>query len=356
VNSIKNERGSVIVFITLMIVLLLVMVGMGLDTGHLAFVRAGGQPAVDAAALAAASAVPTGSLTNVESRAAAFNSQNTFQGSGNSTFQIAPTNVTLVSYDESTRVVTRVTNIADANGARVALEDSNPHGGTANKAMKSPLFLTPLFNLMGTKTSGTQSVSVSAVAVVKAQPDLPIAAQQGMCGTKVNGSYVEQQKVKLLQSNNNNDTSGYTTFYIQNASKTQIDNLLQGALNCTGAPSVDVGFCTELNNGQVASLYPEFEKVFLADKSTSRCYFIPIVKDGVTFNQCSKILDFARFCPLECVECGFGGKTTFGIDKVSGGGSDRWVYGKMTCGQSPTRSLFARCQVPFLVRDAKSGM
>jgi len=35
-RSIKNERGSVIVFVTLIIVLLLIMVGMGLDTGHLA--------------------------------------------------------------------------------------------------------------------------------------------------------------------------------------------------------------------------------------------------------------------------------------------------------------------------------
>ena len=58
-RSIKNERGSVIVFVVLIIVLLLIMVGMGLDTGHLAYVRAQGQPAVDAAALAAAAAIPT---------------------------------------------------------------------------------------------------------------------------------------------------------------------------------------------------------------------------------------------------------------------------------------------------------
>ena len=34
-HSIHNERGSVIVFVTLMIVLLLIMVGIGLDTGQL---------------------------------------------------------------------------------------------------------------------------------------------------------------------------------------------------------------------------------------------------------------------------------------------------------------------------------
>ena len=354
--SVRNERGSVLVFITLMIVLLLVMVGMGLDTGHLAFIRSAGQPVVDAAALAAASGIPTGTLANVENRAAAFNATNNFQGSANSTYQIAPSNVTLVSYDDATRTVTRVTDITTANGARVALEDTNPYaGGTANKAMKSPLFLTPLFNLMETKTSGTQSVSVSAVAVIKAQPDLPIAVEQPMCGTKSGGVYTTQSKVKLLQSNTNNDTSGYTTFYINNASKTEVDKLLDGTLNCTGAPSVDVGFCTQLANGQVASLYDEFEEVFLASKSTSRCYFIPVVKAGTNFNGCSNILDFAKFCPIACDSCGFN-RTTYGIDKVSGGGSDRWVYGDLTCGQTPTRSLFAQCQVPFLVRDVKSGM
>ena len=353
-NCCKNEHGSVLVFITLMIVLLLVMVGMGLDTGHLAYVRSQGQPAVDAAALAAASGVPI-SLAEVQARAARYNATNDFQGSSNSTYQITNTNVTLVSYTPGANPELKmVTDITTANGARVALEDTNhlDAAGTANKAMKSPLFLTPLFNLLGNSTSGTQSVSVTATAVVKAQPDLPIATQQGMCGTKSGGSYTEQT-VKLLQSGNNNDTSGYTTFYINNASKTQIDNLLQGSLNCTGAPSVDLGFCTQLNNGQVASIYPDFEKVFLVDKT--RCYYLPVIANGVTFNGCSNIVDFAKFCPLDCVQCGFGGSPTFGIDKASSG-SDRWVYGKLTCGQTPTRSLFAKCQVPFLVRDTKSGM
>ena len=56
-QPLKNEQGYALVFMTLMIVLLLIMVGMGLDTGHLSYVRSQGQPAVDAAALAAASPV-----------------------------------------------------------------------------------------------------------------------------------------------------------------------------------------------------------------------------------------------------------------------------------------------------------
>ena len=49
-RPVQNENGYVVVFVTLMIVLLLIMVGMGLDTGHLAYIRSQGQPAVDSAA------------------------------------------------------------------------------------------------------------------------------------------------------------------------------------------------------------------------------------------------------------------------------------------------------------------
>ena len=41
-SSLKNEKGSVLVFITLMIVLLMIMVGLGLDTGQLAYSRCDG--------------------------------------------------------------------------------------------------------------------------------------------------------------------------------------------------------------------------------------------------------------------------------------------------------------------------
>ena len=64
-KAVRDERGFAMVFATLMVVLLLIMVGMGLDTGHLAYVRSQGQPAVDAAALAAASAIPSGNWSTV---------------------------------------------------------------------------------------------------------------------------------------------------------------------------------------------------------------------------------------------------------------------------------------------------
>src|SRR5258706_170638 len=341
-----------------MIVLLLIMVGIGLDTGHIAYIRSQGQPAVDSAALSAATAIPSGNINQVYDRAANYISANDYLNSGNNAIPNSSgtspdKSITLVSYNPGSTpaVTTSGVTIATANGVRVALEQTNPYTTTvANRQMKSPLFLAPLFNLFGSSIANTANVNVSAVAVIKAQPDLPIAVEDTMCGTKSGGSYVTQPGAKLLQSNTKSDTSGYTTFYIGAASKTQVNNLLDGALNCTGAPSVDVGFCTQLNNGQIASLYDQFEGVFKAD--TSRCYFIPVIKAGSSFTGCSNITDFAKFCPLDCAVCGSG--PSFGIDKASSG-SDRWIYGDLTCGQTPIRSNFAKCQVPFLVREIGKG-
>jgi Flp pilus assembly protein TadG len=352
----ENESGAVLVFVTLMIVLLMIMIGMGLDTGHLAYIRSQGQPAVDAAALAAASAIHTDDPTQVEYRAKAFNSTNDYLDSPNNL--IGSANVTLINYDASrtppiqTASGTSGTSTGDANGVRVALESTNPYGGTPNTSMKSPLFLTPLFNLFGIPTAKTANVSVSAVAIVKTAPDLPIAMEQGLCGTKVNGQYQNNIEAKLLQANAADETSGYTTFHIPPTSKTQVHNMLMGGLNCSGAASVGIGFCTELGNGQVASLYPEFESVFLAGKPEGRCYLIPVVGSGVNFNGCSNIMDFAKFCPKQ-------GDDGWGVGKTKsedGTGWDKYIIGDVTCGANPNTTKWAKCHVTSLVRDAKSGM
>src|SRR5882672_3634404 len=109
----RNERGSVLVFVTLMVVLLMIMVGMGLDTGHLAYVRSQGQPAVDSAALAAASAIPSGDMTKVTDQAAKFNPGasgnpgpgNNYVSSSIPNNKIDPDNVTLVKYDNVTGAI-----------------------------------------------------------------------------------------------------------------------------------------------------------------------------------------------------------------------------------------------------------
>ena len=223
-HAIDNERVNVRVFVTLSIVLLLVMVGMGLDTGHLVYVRAQGQAAVDAAALAAASAIPTGSNTEVNDRAAAFNSKNNYADSSNNL--ITDKNITYVQYSPTDGTInTSGISIANAARVRVALETTNPHtGANPATAMISRVFLMPLLNLFGHNIDDTAKLSVSAVAVIKAAPGLPIAIEETRCS--------QPNPQKLLQSSSQTDNSGYTTYWINNASASVIRDLLKNAKTC----------------------------------------------------------------------------------------------------------------------------
>jgi Flp pilus assembly protein TadG len=333
-HFINNERGSVLVFVTLSIVLLLIMVGMGLDTGHLVYVRAQGQAAVDAAALAAASAIPTGSSTQATDRATAFNSKNNYADSSNN--WISDKNITYVQYSPTDGSInTSGVSIANANGVRVALETSNPHtGANAATAMISRVFLMPLLNLFGHDVDNTANISVSAVAVIKAAPGLPIAIEQARCG--------QTSPQKLLQSSSQTDNSGYTTYWINNASASVIRDLLKNAKTCGGGiPSVGKGFPTNLNNGQISGVYSDFDDVFKDDPN--QCYLIPVVQDKSNWNQTEPILDFAKFCPDA-------------KEPVVKKGNDKYIYGTVTCGQNPYNTSNVSCYVPTLVRDVKSGM
>jgi Flp pilus assembly protein TadG len=342
-RSVKNERGTVLIFATLIIVLLLVMVGMGLDTGHLAYVRAKGQPAVDAAALAAAAAIPSGDLATVTAQAAKFNPGaagnpgpgNNYVDSANN--KITGNNVTLVKYDNATGALTTSGVTLDnadpnlrANGVRVALENSNPYGGTVGAAMHSPLFLTPLFNLLGQPTSATADVSVSAVGVIRALPGLPIAISQNLCGTNATLDF----------QSGGSSTSGWETYYITNASTSQVRDLWNALPFCSGQPIVDVGYCGNIANGVNATIFNQILKpMFQANPND--CYLLPVIPNAGNFNQCQTIIDWAQFCPAA------------GAAAFPGQGK---LYGKVTCGQSTWTSRDTKCYVPLLVRDTKSGM
>lgn len=142
---------------------------------------------------------------------------------------------------------------------------------------------------MGIIVSNSTNVSVSAVAALKAVPGIPIAIEEARC-TATNPQ-------KLIQSSANNDNSGYTTYYIHNASATEIKGLINSAQKCDGGtPAVDVGFCTELNNGQIASVYDPFDDLFKA--TPGKCFMLPVVKNNSNWNQCENITKWASFCPL----------------------------------------------------------
>jgi Flp pilus assembly protein TadG len=335
-QPVNNERGYALVFTTLMIVFLLIMVGMGLDTGHLAYVRSQGQPAVDAAALAAASAVPSGNWSTVTDRAAKFNPGGTNPGTGNNYLnstdnQISHKNVTLVKYDNATgEFTTSGVNIGNATGARVALENSNPYGGSAAKAMKSPLFLAPLFNLFGQPTDTTTNVSVSAVAVNQALPGLPIVVVQDLCG---------RTDATLDFQSGGKSTSGWETYQIDNASTDEIRGLFEKLPYCAGQPAIDIGYCGNIANGVNETIFNgHIMPMFKADPNA--CYLIPVIKNGGNLNQCQNITDWASFCP----------------DRKNPHPSPGLLKGSVTCGQSPWTSRDTKCYVQRLIRDKPSGM
>jgi Flp pilus assembly protein TadG len=333
-QSLKNERGYALVFATLMVVLLLIMVGMGLDTGHLAYVRSVGQPAVDAAALAAASAIPSGDWSKVTDQAAKFNPGGTNPGVGNNYLdspnnKINQHNVTLVKYDKATGAITTDgANINNANGARVALENANPYGGTAGKAIKTPLFLTPLFNLFGQTINNTTDVSVTAIAVNQALPGLPIVVLDSLC--------TAPPPVILNFQTGGASTAAWETYYIENASTSEVRDLWRALPFCAGQPSIDIGFCA---NGVNETIVNEILKpMFKADPDF--CYLIPVTKQGGNFNQCQPITDWARFCP----------------DKTDAFPATGKLKGTVTCGQSTWTSRDTKCYVGRLFRDKTSGM
>jgi Flp pilus assembly protein TadG len=344
-QPVQNERGSVLIFATLIIVLLLIMVGMGLDTGHVAYVRSQGQPAVDSAALAAASAIPSGDMTKVTGQAAKFNpgaagnpgAGNDYVSSSNPSNKIGADNVTLVKYNNitGTFITSGVTidpsapSNVRANGVRVALENNNPHGGTAGAAMQAPLFLTPLFNLFGQTTSTTADVSTSAVAVIRALPGLPIVITNNLCG----GTTVKELE---FQSKN---SAGWETYYIENASTSEIRALWEALPFCSGQPIVDVGYCGNMANGVNETIVNgHLKPMFKAEPN--RCYLIPVINNGGNFTQCQTITDWASFCP----------------DKIDPFPKTGTLKGTVTCGQTTWDSRDTKCYVPFLIRDTKSGM
>lgn len=342
-QRVKNERGTVIVFITLMIVLLMIMVGMGLDTGHLVYTRAQGQAAVDAAALSAVSALASGEgHAGVVSRAAAFNSTNSYtgQGQGNT---IGASNITYVSYDHASGAITSLPSITGANGVRVALETTNPYDPTAaNTGMKTPAFLTPLMKLFGGSAPANNSVSVSAVSVMSARASIPIALWSSQCG--LNGT--TKKNVDIKQQPPGSENSCWTTFLDKSSGASDIKALFTAAGSCTKLPGasvglIDVGTPIYENKGQAATVYDAANKLFFQDYQ-NQCWIIPVIKGSGNCNakNPTPIVDFASICP----------------STIFKNGAHSYIRADVTCGQSIHNTLDSQCFSYRLVRDVKSGM
>ena len=325
-----NNRGSVIIFVTLIITLLLAMVGIGLDTGMLTYVRSQAQPAVDAAALAAASGL-IGGKAEVETRVAAYNTTNDYVGKPGSTLGAA--NVTPISYDGSS---IQLATYGTANGVRVGLEKAgtNPYTANSESSVASPLFLTPLLNLLGFTAPAQANLNITATAVLQHRPELPIA---------IVGCTVGDTTLSWSQTPSPTDNSAFTSFTLGSANTNLMRELVSA--NCSTIPPVGIGTCINLNNGQDTPVLKEIIKVHgpftNPPKDPEDCFLVPIIPDlpvGGNINKCRPMQGLARMC----------------ITEVKDNGSPKYVAGKITA--CYLNWGVSTCSVPVLVRDTPSGM
>ena len=341
--TVSNEKGAVLVFVTLMIVLLMIMVGMGLDTGQLTYTRSQGQAAVDAAVLSAVSGLPIGDA-DVKARVQTFNSSNDYLNSPNN--PIKDPNITYVQYDSSTGGIKSLPDIKGANGVRVALETTNPYTSVAaGTAMQSPVFLTPLMRLFGQSSAPAKvDVSVSAVSVLTAKPSIPIAIYSSLC------SEPEDKQIPLVTSPATTDNSCWTTYWTPPVSTPEVQDLFTNTKTCSelpkGAAGSDPIF---LGNGVNTPVYASAKSLFSED--WSKCWLVPVVEDGSSCNRTDDIKKWARICPSEVVYPGEGGGGTC----PSGDPSEKCIVATVKCGLTLYTTEDSLCFASRLVREPKSG-
>jgi Flp pilus assembly protein TadG len=340
-QTIKNERGAVLVFATLMIVVLLIMVGLGLDTAQLTYVRNQGQAAVDAAALAAVSGLPSRVAAQVENRAMGFNSNNDYVEI--QTNPITAANVSYVQYDYATNTITNyAANINTANGVRVALETA-----TNNSAITTPMFLTPLLNLLGITTAGAKDVNVSAVATIQAKPTIPIALWSGIC----NGSTpVPDVKIQMQHPTNDGENPAgenacWTTFFDCSSGAPDIKAGFETAASCTGNSlngTLALGAQICQNKGQVNTVMQKAEDFFSANGWPNTWWIVPVIGGGGNCDPDNPtgITDWAKIRPKS-------------IDKT---GNPKYILADVVCNQTLDDTTTSLCFSHRLVREKVKGM
>jgi hypothetical protein len=283
-----------------MIVLLMIMVGMGLDTGQLTYSRATGQAAVDAAALSAVSALPGRVPAEVESRAAAFASNNNYVDSPNN--PINSNNVSYVKYDFDTNQITNYSEpIATANGVRVALEQAT------GSAIATPAFLTPLLKLFGASAPGANNVNVSAVSVITSKPSIPIALWSGMCPANGVPYDVKIQMQHPDQKADGNENSCWTTFFDCSSGAPDIKAGFTTAGTCSGGAlygNLALGSMICQNKGQVNSVLQEAKDFFAANPN--RWWVVPVLSGGGNCDPDNPtgVVNFAKIYPTKVVTTG----------------------------------------------------
>lgn len=356
-KNLRNNSGSIIVFTTLMIVLLLVMVGMGLDTGWISFGRSQGQRAVDAAALAGAAGAAKGDLSAIEKNIEALNASNDYvKALGNPIDgTVGGNNVMLVKYDKASGKIIPAPDLSEANAVRVALEKNRPEvygGGATNTGINSPLFLMPLLNLLGFDTASSANINVSAVATYNAIPGIPLAL--GGC------NYGPDQAIPFDQSPSSGDgtdgqgnNSGWTTYTVRETNTPDIIARIRKIVNCQGGAAIDIGTPICLGNGTQPPVLQAFEE--LVDASGDTCYLAPVIDPTNVFNQCDmEVRAFAQVCLKAVCVPGATKNQNLCPEKLKG---QKYILANVrSCSVKLTDPEVSQCYATTLVREKDISM
>ena len=158
-NIIRNDRGVVLVFVAMGLLLFLLFLGLALDTGWLVYVRAQGQARIDSAALAAAAAliepIPTSERGN-----RAIELANTF-GDKNSVVNstVNPENdVTPMHYEQING------NLQDASGWNLWGGGAPCNAVRVTTSVPTPVFFAGIRNVFGAGETGQENLTFSSVS------------------------------------------------------------------------------------------------------------------------------------------------------------------------------------------------
>ena len=158
-NIVRNDRGVVLVFVAMGLLLFLLFLGLALDTGWLVYVRAQGQARIDSAALAAAGAliepIPASERGN-----RAIELANTF-GDKNSVVNstVNPENdVTPMHYEQING------NLQDASGWNLWGGGAPCNAVRVTTSVPTPVFFAGIRNVFGAGETGQEDLTFSSVS------------------------------------------------------------------------------------------------------------------------------------------------------------------------------------------------
>jgi hypothetical protein len=259
-NILNNERGVVLAFVAMGLVLFMLLLGVALDTGWTVYVRSQGQARVDAAALAGASGLfdqdPADRETAAKERAETFSDD---ENPVLTTDTEPADDVIPMHYNPATQALTEAPSWAPPpNG------DFTQPGANAVKvqnAVPTPLFFSGIRNVFGANETGSTDINVDAVGFLGCPGGAivppgfaPVALRA--CRVDFPGG-CNGERILYQSPDNGWDNSAFTTLFSTGANYCR--DLVTGA---EPSPPVTVNACDVVNvvgSGQVASCFEELQ-------------------------------------------------------------------------------------------------